>query len=117
MDEWRARELVIEEALQMEIKSTLAQKNPYYVQFCALSDEVKKVKLTVTYDTVRQKRLPGRRYYSSIGHALIIDRISKGTIGVVLYSNKFQKCDAGDKRVEYEEEQECFKTLREALKV
>ena len=47
------RDLAIEEALQMEIKSTLSHNSKLYVQWCALSDEEinkNKVKLTATYN-------------------------------------------------------------------
>ena len=44
------------------------------------------------------KRSSGSRYESSSGHALIIGGVSKGIIGVVLYSKAWQKCDAVDKR-------------------
>ena len=46
-----------------------------------------------------QKRSYGRRYDLSSGHAFVIGKISKGIIGMFLYSKAFQKCDAGDKRV------------------
>ena len=52
MSEWLVRDLAIEEAIQTEIKNTLAHKNQSYMKWCALSDEEiikNKVKLTVTY--------------------------------------------------------------------
>ena len=33
-----ARDLAIEEAIQIKIKATIAQKNKLYVKWCALSD-------------------------------------------------------------------------------
>ena len=39
MEERLDRDLAIEEALQIEIKDTLAHNNQYYVEWCALSDE------------------------------------------------------------------------------
>ena len=53
------RDLVIEEALQIEIKATLSHNNQLYEQWCALSDEEinkNKVKITVIYDMGWQKR-------------------------------------------------------------
>ena len=47
-----------------------------------------------------QKISSGRRYYSSSGHAFIIGGISKGIIGIALYSKACQKFDAADKRLE-----------------
>ena len=73
----------------MKIKDTIAHNDKSCVQLCALSDDGEnknKVKLTVTYDMGWQNRLSGRRYYSSSGHAFIIGGISKGIIGMVLYS-------------------------------
>ena len=96
------RDLAIEESLQIKIKATLAHNNQSYVPWCDLSDEERnknKVKHTVTYDMGCQKRLCGRRYDSSSGHAFIIGGISKGVIGMVIFSNSCQKCDAVDKRV------------------
>ena len=43
------------------------------------------------------KRLPGRRYESSSGNALIIGGMSKGIIGVFLYLKAFQNVDTVDK--------------------
>ena len=53
MAERLARDSEIEEDIQIKIKDTLLQKNQYYVQLCALSDEEmhkNKIKLAVTYD-------------------------------------------------------------------
>ena len=47
-----------------------------------------------------QKRLYGKIYDSSSGHDFIIDGISKGVIGMVLYSKAFRKCDAAGKKGE-----------------
>ena len=46
-----------------------------------------------------QKRSYGRRYDSSIGHAFIMGGISKGIIGMILYSKFCQNFDDVDKRV------------------
>ena len=51
-----------------------------------------------------QKISSGRIYESSRGHAFIISGIYKRIIGMVLYSNTIQKCDAADKRDEEAEE-------------
>ena len=59
-----------------------------------------KVKLTVTYDMGWKNRSSGRKFDSSSGHAFIIGGISKGVIGMVLYSKDFQKCGTADNRVE-----------------
>ena len=77
------RYLAIEEALQEEIKHILEHNNKSYGEWCALSDKDKnnnKVKLTVTYAMVWQKRSSGRGYDSSSGHAFIIGARSKGII-------------------------------------
>ena len=66
-----------------------------------------KVKLTVTYDMVWQKRSYGRIYESYIGNALINGERIKGIIGMVLYSKACRKCDAAEKRREKSEEHEC----------
>ena len=63
-----------------------------------------KVKLTVTYDMVWQKRSSGRRYVSSSGNAFIVGGRSKGVIGIVLYSKACWKCEAVEKRGEEAEE-------------
>ena len=47
-----------------------------------------------------QNRSYGRIYDSSDGHDFIIGGISKGIIGIVLYSKACQKFDAADKRLE-----------------
>ena len=76
-------DLDIEEALQEEIKHTLEYKNQSYGDWCALPDKDtnnNKVKLTVTYIMVWQKRSSGRRYDSSNGHAFIIGARRKGII-------------------------------------
>ena len=102
MEERLARDLAIEEDLQIKIKDTLLQKNQYYVQLCALSYEERhknKIKLTVAYDTGWQNISSGSRYDSSIRHAFIIGGISEGVIGMVLYSKAFQNCDSADNRV------------------
>ena len=59
MAERVVRDLVIEEALQDEIKETPEHKNQSYVNWCTLSDKEKKknkVKLTVTFDMGWHKR-------------------------------------------------------------
>ena len=74
----------------MKLKYILEQKNQSYIDWCNLSDKGKnknKVKLTVTYDMGQQKKSSGKRYAFSSGHAFIIGGISKGVIGMVLYSN------------------------------
>ena len=63
---------------------------------CYIRRGKKKVKLTVTCDMGWQKRLSGRRYDSSSGHAFIISGISKGIIGMLLYSKSCQDYDAAD---------------------
>ena len=73
---------------------------------CALSDEEKnknKVKLTVTYDIGWQNILSGRRYETPSGHDFVISGISKGNIGMVLYSKACPKCDTVDTRGEESE--------------
>ena len=53
MAERLVRDLAIGEALQIEIKATLAHTNKLYVQWCALPDEERnknKVKIAVTFD-------------------------------------------------------------------
>ena len=62
-----------------------------------------KVKLIITYDMSSQKRSSERRYDSSGRNAFIIGGISKGIIGMVLYSKAFKNCDSTGKRVEEEE--------------
>ena len=59
-----------------------------------------KVKITVKYGVVWQKRSSGRRYHFSSGHAFIIGERSKGIIEIVLYSKVCQKRDAEEKRRE-----------------
>ena len=54
-----------------------------------------------------QKISYGRRYESSSGHAFIIGGISKGIIGMVLYSKACRKCDGEYKRGEEAEGHEC----------
>ena len=56
-----------------------------------------KVKLTVTYDKVCQKRSSDSRYDSSSGHALIIGGRSKVIIGMVVYSKAFRNYDTVEK--------------------
>ena len=58
-----------------------------------------------------QKRSYGRRYDSSSEHAFIIGGISKGIIGIILYSKACRKCDAAEKRVEEAEEHEFSKNF------
>ena len=65
---------------------------------------------------LRGHHFSGRRYESSRGHAFIVGRISKRTIGMVLYSKTFQKCDDVDKRGEEAEKYDC-PTSRKALKL
>ena len=82
------RDLDIEEAFQIKIRATLAQKNKSYVRWCALSYEKtykNKLKLTITYDMRWQKRSSGRIYDCSSGHAFVISGISKGIIGTIIY--------------------------------
>ena len=50
------------------------------------------------------KRSSGRRCDSSSGQYLIFGEILKGVIGMVIYSNSYQKFDAADKKVEEAEE-------------
>ena len=105
MVEQLVKDLAIEEDLQIKLKYTQAHNNKSYVRWCAISDEeinLKKVKLTVTYDMGWQERSSGRRYESSSRHALIISGISKGVIGMLLYSKACWKCDSMDKREEEE---------------
>ena len=100
------RDLALDKALQIEIKSTLADWNKSYVQWCAISDEEinkNKVKLTATYDMDWQKILSGNIYDSPRRHAFIIGGIYKGVIGMVIYSKAFQKCDVAGNRVEESE--------------
>ena len=52
--------------------------------------EIKQVKLTVTYHMRCQQRSFGRIYDSSRGYEFIIGGISKGIIGMVLYSNSWK---------------------------
>ena len=54
-----------------------------------------------------QKRSSGRRYDYSSGHAFIMGEMSKGIIGMVLYSKACRKCDFAEKRGEEGEEHEC----------
>ena len=64
------------------------------MKWCDLLDEVRnknKVKLTVIYDITWKKRSSGRRYDSSRRHSVIIGGISKGIIGMVLYSKACRK--------------------------
>ena len=99
MAEQLVRDFLIEAALQIKIKATLAHNNQSYVQFCASSyyDRNKnKVKLTVKYDMGCKKRSHGRRYKSSSGHTFIISGKYKGVIDVVLFSKAYLKCDATD---------------------
>ena len=101
MSERLVRDLVIEEALQEEIKDTLEHNNQSYGEWCAQTYNDKnnnKVKLTVTYDMGWQKRSSGRRYDYSSGHAFIFRARSKGIIGMFLYSKACRKCDAAEKR-------------------
>ena len=82
------RYLSIKEAIKVEIKDTLECNTQSYVQWSDLSDKKinkHKVKFIVTSDMVWQKRSPGFRYDSSSGHAFIVDGISQGVIGIVLY--------------------------------
>ena len=82
------RDLVIEEALQDEIKIHTRKKNQSYIDWCNLSDKGKnknKVRLTITYDVVWHKRSSGRIYDSSSRHAFIIGGRIKGIIGMALY--------------------------------
>ena len=83
MAERLVRYLVIEEALQEEIKDTLEHNNQSYGECCDQIEKDKnndKVKLTVTYNMGWQKRSYGKRYDSSRGHTFIIDGRSKGII-------------------------------------
>ena len=101
------RDLVIEEALQKEMKDTLERNNQSYGEWCSQTDQEKnnhKVKIAVIYDMGWQKRSSGRRYDSSRGHTFIIRARSKGNIGMVLYSKSFQKCDSAEKRRKEAEE-------------
>ena len=66
---------------------------------------------------VWQKRSSGRRYDSSSGYAFIIGGISKGIIGMVIYSKAFLKCDAMDNKVEETEEHECPKKFEGSSKI
>ena len=59
-----------------------------------------KVKLIITYDMSSQKRSSERRYDSSGRNAFIIGGISKGIIGMVIFSKDGRKCDASDKKGE-----------------
>ena len=52
---------------------------------------------------VWQKRSSGRIYDPSSRHAFVVGGISKGVIGMILYSKAFQNCDAADKRKEESE--------------
>ena len=100
MSERLVRDLAIEVALQDEMKDTLEYKNQSYIDWCALSEKGKnknKVKITVTYDMVWQKRSSGRRYDSYSGHAYIVRGRSKGIIGIVLYSKACRKYDYAEK--------------------
>ena len=103
MAEQLVRDLVIKEALKIRIKATSAHKNQPYVQCCSLAyynRHRNKLKVTVTYDKGWQKRSYGRRYDSYSGNSFIICAISKGVIGMFLYSNFCQKCDDVDIGVE-----------------
>ena len=95
------RYLLIEEALQEEIKHTLEHKNQSYGDWFSLSDKGKnnnKVRLTMTYDIGWQKISSGRRYGSSSGHAFIMGARIKGIIGMVLYSKACRECESTEKR-------------------
>ena len=59
-----------------------------------------------------QKRLSGRRYDSSSGHAFIIGERSNGIIGMVLYSKACRKCYAAENRGEEAEEHEFPKKFK-----
>ena len=103
MVERLVRDLVIEEALQEEMKDTLECRNQSYGEWCAQIDNEKnnnKVKLNVTYDMGWQRISSGSRYDSSSWHDFIIGWRSKGIIGMVLYSKAFWKFDAAEKRRE-----------------
>ena len=75
-----------------------------------------KVKLTVQYDMVWQKRSSGRRYDSSSGHAFIIGGREKEIIRMVLYCKACRKCDSAEKKGEEAEEHECPKNFEGNLK-
>ena len=109
MAERLVRDLAIEEALQEEIKDTLESNNKSYGEWCDQTEKDQnrnKVKLSVTYDMVWQKRSSGRRYDSSSGHAFIVGTRSKGIIRMVLYSKACRKCNAVEKRRDKAEEHE-----------
>ena len=77
------------------------------MQSCGLSDEERnknKVKITVTYYMVCQKRSSGSIYYSSRRYTFIVGIISKCVIGVFLYSNAYLKCDDEENMREESEE-------------
>ena len=95
--------LEIEEAPQDEIKDTLEHNNQSYVDWCDISDKEKnnnKVKITITYDMVWQKRSSGSIYEPSSGHAFIIDGINKGIIEMLIYQSSCWKFDSAENRVE-----------------
>ena len=101
MAERLVRDLVVEDALQDEIKETLEHNNKSYVDQFALSEKEKnknKVKITITSDMGWQKISSGRRYDSSSGYTFIIGERSKGITGMVLYSKDCWKCDSAEKR-------------------
>ena len=90
------RYLAIEYSLQMEIKATLEHINQSYNQCCAISEKERnknKVELTITYGMGWQKILYGKIYDFSSGYAFIIGGISKGIIGMVVYSKACCNCD------------------------
>ena len=64
-----------------------------------------------------QKRSSGRRYDSYSGHDFIIGGRRKGIIGMVLYYNACQKCDAAEKIGEEAEEQDCPKNFEGSSKI